>query len=62
MDGHPIRLNISVTQARHGAAQVAAKRTGVSLNKLYDVAMAELLARIDRDGALTLPLQPREAA
>jgi predicted HicB family RNase H-like nuclease len=55
-DPHPIRLNISVTQARHGAAQIAAKRAGISLNKLCDIAMAELLERIDRDGALTLPL------
>jgi hypothetical protein len=60
-DIHPIRLHISLTQARHSPLQVAAKRAGVSMNKLIDIAIADLLARIEREGALSVPLRPIEA-
>ena len=63
---HPIRLHIVLNHDRHGRLQQAAKRAGVSLSRLIDVGIADLLDRIEREGAVVLPLRsaspPPEAA
>jgi Ribbon-helix-helix domain len=53
-----VRLHIMIDQGQHAALQVASKRAGVSLSKLLDLGIADLLAKLERDQAVVVPLQP----
>jgi hypothetical protein len=55
---HYQRLHVLIEPGHHAALLAASKRSGISMGKLLDIGIADLLARIEREGAVTVPLQP----
>jgi hypothetical protein len=54
---HTARLNILLPRSQHDALQRASKRCGLSMGKLIDIGLTDLLGRIAREGAVVLPLR-----
>ena len=52
------RLHVLLPRSKHDALLVASKRAGVSMAKLIDIGVTDLLAKLERTGAVVLPLRP----
>jgi hypothetical protein len=52
-----VRLHVMLPRTRHDQLLIASKRAGVSLGRLIDIGLADLLGRIEREGAVVVPLR-----